>query len=439
MYKYLKRIGILILIPVILFLGLLFLKSSNLNLFNKHRRDFKEPIIAIADPIKNETFDGRLIIEKAGKISLKLWAECYVGNVDLSLSDVNNNVIFEKSGKKLDIERVVDFAKGVYHLRLKLNNVFPALAIMQVTTTEVQSAVYSFIPRMDNKLYIRVDPDIEKGFYWPYYLYIPKNLNDKKVRYLLVMPNNTGTVNDNLAVHENAAVRDLLGDGTYLADQLETPLLIPVFPRPQKYIKIYTHALDRDSLMTEIEGLKRLDRQLSAMIDDARERLKQKGISLNKKVLMAGFSGSGMFVNRFTILHPERIRAAAVGSPGGWPIVPVSDYKGQTLRYPIGVADIEKLTGRKFDIEAFKKIPIYFYIGSIDQNDSVPFFDSYDDQDRPIINNNFGKTPVKRWPSAEKIYQNNHCLAKFVIYPLVGHEITSTMKKDMIKFFQKNK
>lgn len=58
------------------------------------------------------------------------------------------------------------------------------------------------------------------------------------------------------------------------------------------------HALDRDALTTEIEGLKRIDRQLISMIDDARERMKQKGLVLNEKVLMAGFSASGMFVNR---------------------------------------------------------------------------------------------------------------------------------------------
>ena len=189
------------------------------------------------------------------------------------------------------------------------------------------------------------------------------------------MPNNSGKISDNLSVHENAAINDLLGDGTNIADQLGTPLLIPVFSRPQKYENFYTHALDRDSMITKIEGLKRIDLQLISMIDDARERLKQKGLILEEKILMYGFSASGMFTNRFTILHPERVKAASVGSPGGWPIVPISDYKSQKLRYPIGVADLENLVGSKFDIEVFKKVPIYFYIGNLDKNDSVPFDD----------------------------------------------------------------
>ncbi len=347
----------LIVVVVIVIFGLLFIKSTRLNLYNKHLHDFTKPVISVSAPIKKE---GR-------------------------------------------------------------------------------PAIYSLAPCLDDQLYTRVQPDIKKGFHWPYYFYIPKNSSNKKMKYLFVMPNNSGFANDNWVAHESAVVNDLQGIGATIAEQLETPLLIPVFPRLQKYENLYTHALDRDSLTTEIEGLKRIDRQLISMIDDARGRMKPKGLVLNEKVLMAGFSASGMFVNRFAILHPERVRAAAVGSPGGWPIAPVSEYKGQTLRYPIGVADIEKLTGRKFALEAFQKVPLYFYIGSLDQNDSVPFDDSYDSEDRGVINGNFGKTPLKRWPFAENIYKSKYCSAKFVVYPLVGHEITAMMGKDIIRFFKKYK
>ena len=79
MRKYLKLIGVLISISLIVFLGLLFIKSNSLNLFEKRLRDFKEPIISISAPIKNGTVEETLIIEKEGKLSLKLWAECYLG------------------------------------------------------------------------------------------------------------------------------------------------------------------------------------------------------------------------------------------------------------------------------------------------------------------------------------------------------------------------
>ena len=136
---------------------------------------------------------------------------------------------------------------------------------------------------------------------------------------------------------------------------------------------------------------------------------------------MMGFSASGMFVNRFTVLHPERVLAAVVGSPGGWPIAPVSSWEGQTLRYPIGVADVQELTGESFDLEAFRRVPMLFFIGDRDTNDSVPYRDSYDDEDRTLIFNLFGGTPVERWDDAQAIYASIGADAEFRMYPGVGH------------------
>ena len=57
--------------------------------------------------------------------------------------------------------------------------------------------------------------------------------------------------------------------------------------------------------------------------DDARGRLRAHGTPTDPRVLLQGFSASAMFANRFTVLHPQRVRAATIGSPGGWPIAPV--------------------------------------------------------------------------------------------------------------------
>ena len=51
---------------------------------------------------------------------------------------------------------------------------------------------------------VRVEPD-GKGFHWPYLLYVPEKLRggDAAVsRTLLVLPNNTGSPNDDPAFHE---------------------------------------------------------------------------------------------------------------------------------------------------------------------------------------------------------------------------------------------
>ena len=177
---------------------------------------------------------------------------------------------------------------------------------------------------------IRVEAQPEKGFLYPYYLYIPPELRDEKnsgaPQTLLVLPNNTGQTNDDLTVHDASAKR--LAEGRRkLAGQLKVALLAPVFPRPKTDGRIYTHALDRDSLVTEKKELKRFDLQLIRMIDDARKRLRADGLSFDERVMMYGFSASGMFTNRFAMLHPERVKAAAFGSPGGWAMAPIASWR----------------------------------------------------------------------------------------------------------------
>lgn len=139
--------------------------------------------------------------------------------------------------------------------------------------------------------------------------------------------------------------------------------MVPAFPLPAKYNTggavnlMNTQALDRATLSTGIVDLKRLDLQLIAMIDDAIERSSLKGITLERKVLMTGFSASGMFASRFTLLHPERVQAAAIGSPGGWPMAPTGEWNGVKLPYPVGVSDLKELVGKEFDIESLRSVP----------------------------------------------------------------------------------
>jgi dienelactone hydrolase len=182
---------------------------------------------------------------------------------------------------------------------------------------------------------VKIEAQPTKGFAYPYYLYVPKAMRQvgmqKQTHMILVLPNNAGKTSDNFAVHE-ADVKRKIKNNAEVADLLGVALLMPVFPRPATDWQIYTHALDRDSMLTDKKEYKRFDLQLAAMIDNAREKLKAEKLKTNKRVLMLGWSASGMFVNRFTFLHPKRVKAAVIGSPGGWAIAPVVSYKKKTLR-----------------------------------------------------------------------------------------------------------
>jgi len=269
----------------------------------------------------------------------------------------------------------------------------------------------------------KFEADPAKGFHWPYYLYVPSAIESS---HILVITNNTGYTSDDFSVHDQAA-QSLVNWKKSLAKFLGCPLLVPVFPRPYDYNEAgYTHALDEVSLTDTSIVYHRLNLQLIAMIEDAMNRLDEREIDFEETILMWGFSASGMFANRFTALHPERIKAAAIGSPGGWPIAPVTEYKGVELDYPIGIADLFQLVGYFFDVESFKNTPLYFYLGDQDTNDALPY--------NVTLNTYIGTTPVSRWPIAEEIYNSVDCNCEFVLYPGIGHEITIQTEGDVKTF-----
>ncbi len=293
---------------------------------------------------------------------------------------------------------------------------------------------------VDPKDIIKIEANAVKGFAYPYYLYVPPALRtaqlQTKTQTILVIPNNTGKVNDALEFHD-ADVKKRMANNGQIGALLKTAVLMPVFPRPATDWRIYTHALDRDALLTAKKEFARFDRQLVAMIDDARRILKKDKLKFDKKVLLTGFSASGMFANRFAFLHPDRVKAAAIGSPGGWAIAPVAAFKEKTLRYPIGIYDFKIVTGEKFDLKKAQKVPLFIFLGDKDDNDSVVFGDSYEDADKDLIFELFGKTPVERWEISKTLYQEARMNAEFKLYPNVKHTVTVEMRDDIRTFLEK--
>lgn len=288
----------------------------------------------------------------------------------------------------------------------------------------------------------RVAAAPEKGFAYPYYLYVPPELREARAQRekqtILVLPNNTGKIDDALDVHE-ADVKKRMETSREVASVLRVMVLMPVFPRPKTDWRIYTHALDRDALITGKKEYGRFDLQLVAMIDDARARLKKENLKFDRRVLLNGFSASGMFANRFTFLHPTRVKAAAIGSPGGWAIAPTAAFKEKTLRYPIGTGDFKTATGEDLDLKNLRKVPLFLFLGDEDENDSVIFGDSYEEEDKNLIFELFGKTPVERWSISKSLYEQSRLNAEFRLYPKVKHTVTPEMRNDVRAFLAKHK
>jgi hypothetical protein len=277
----------------------------------------------------------------------------------------------------------------------------------------------------------------EHGFHWPYLLVAPSGSAPRQsTATLLVLPNNTGFATEDLELLRGGAMCQLANELAF-ADRLGTPILVPMFPRPPAGDdNLYLHALSRASLEVTTPAVARVDLQLIAMIDDARAALAKSGIGVRPRVLISGFSAAGMFANRFAVLHPDRTLAAAVGSPGGWPIAPKATEGRDSLPYPVGIADVATLTGATIDLAALKQVVFFLVIGSEDKNDSVVYRDSFSSSDEALVMRRFGKTPVTRWKDAQRLYSQAGLQAKFKLYPRAGHEVTQDMKADVEATFR---
>lgn len=279
--------------------------------------------------------------------------------------------------------------------------------------------------------------NLEKGFYHDYILFIPKETPFHEKTHLLVEPNNTGRPSDSIEVHKKYAIdlASVSSVGNNVSTMLKIPLLVPIFPRPAKQELIYTHALDRDVILEKSPELERLDLQLLAMISDAKMVLSRMDIQVDSKVFMNGFSASATFTNRFSFLHPEAVRALAIGGFNGELMLPQNKINGTKLNYPLGLNDFSDLFNKKFDIDSYKQIPQFIYMGKLDENDAVQFEDAYSENERQIINNNIGKKVQERYLICQKLYQEKNIFPNFKTYENVGHWTTSDINFEVIKFF----
>ena len=287
---------------------------------------------------------------------------------------------------------------------------------------------------------VRIAANPVKGFYFPYFLLIPAQISHdtKSLLRILVEPNNSGFTSDDPEEFEKDALKRICNRWSSRATTLGVAALMPAFPRPKGSAgapDVYTHALSRAAMTTTVPTLHRPDLQLIAMIDDAVAREAKAGLRFDRRVLMFGFSASAQFTNRFVFLHPDRVRAAAYGSPGGWALAPVTSWQGTFLPYPVGIGDMKALTGKSVHLKAVAKVPQFLMLGTADTNDAVVYTDSFDEQAHKLIFENFGETLMARWPYTEQLYAKYLPNATLKLYPGIEHKYSPEMNADVMAFF----
>jgi dienelactone hydrolase len=355
---------------------------------------------------------------------LSLWAEVTAGSLEARLTTAGGAVVARWAARSVDVALTRALAPGLYTLELDATHAEAGRAIFGIKGAVIGQCLAK-VPRLTEH-----PADPAHGFSWPYLLVTPSSV---KTPTLLVAPNNTGFVTDDLLLLRASGAcqaRSLQA----LAERLGVTLLVPLFPRPAAGAddNLYVHALSRAALTSQVTRLKRVDLQLLAMVDDARARL---GSGTAKRALLLGFSAAASFASRFAVLHPDRVLAVAAGSPGGWPIAPVASAQGQALTYPVGIADLASLLHQPVDQDALRQVSWLYLLGDADQNDSVPYRDSFSREDELLITQRFGATPVARWAASEALYRQATLNARFKLYEGTGHVFSAPMEADVEAFF----
>ncbi|GAA0678143.1 PKD domain-containing protein [Natronoarchaeum mannanilyticum] len=280
---------------------------------------------------------------------------------------------------------------------------------------------------LDGMSVTRVDAEPDAGFNYPYFLYAPTVVEGESGGPVLVEPNNTGSATDDFEKHEEdarlVASRGLSRD---ISDRLGVPMLVPVFPRPRSDPvdgDHYVHQLDRDTMLLDDGPLERVDLQLLRMVDHARERLAEESFPVGEDIILNGFSASGNFVDRFTLLHPDRVLSVTAGGLNGMAMLPLEEAKGRTLNFHVGVADVEELTGEPFDPEALDEVNQFLYMGSEDANDTIPYTDAWtSDELRETALSVYGEEMIEdRFPYCQTAYERAGIDAQFRVYDGAGH------------------
>lgn len=307
----------------------------------------------------------------------------------------------------------------------------------QITVTgEVPERASGFAPR-----FVEADPDA--GFDYPYYLYAADAVLDGNPTPILVQPNNTGTATDDFSKHREAAADQIRrGFARDVADRLGVPLLVPVFPRPKSDPvdwSHYTHSLDRQTLQIDDGPLERIDLQLLRMAEDAQTRVETDAYAVADEIIMNGFSASGNFVDRFAVLHPNRVLSVTAGGLNGMALLPTAQAEGRTLNYQVGIADVEGLTGEPVDLDALDDVNQFLYMGSEDSNDTLPYTDAWtNDEIRETAKAVYGEDMiVDRFPLCQRIYEDVGVSAQFRVYDGVGHNPRPAFD-DVVEFHRRS-
>lgn len=158
-----------------------------------------------------------------------------------------------------------------------------------------------------------------------------------------------------------------------LTCDLPAPIIVPLIPSHKNYPYLQQLSIECFDIPKGDKNY-RMDEQVVRIINKSKNILRDDiGLIVSDKIFLNGYSSSGVFAQRFALLHPDVVETACIGGASGSIPVPTKD-----LSYPLGIADYEQLTGRTFDFEKYSKIKFRYYVGELEtQNKSNTRVDDF--------------------------------------------------------------
>ena len=158
-----------------------------------------------------------------------------------------------------------------------------------------------------------------------------------------------------------------------LTRNLPSPIVVPLIPSYKDYPYLQQLSQACFSLSSDDRNY-RIDEQVVRIIGKSKSILeKEKRLLVKDRIFLNGYSSSGVFAQRFALLHPDIVETACIGGASG--SIPIPTEK---LAYPLGIADYISLTGKRFDLESYSKIKFRYYVGELEtQNKSDSRFDDF--------------------------------------------------------------
>ena len=140
---------------------------------------------------------------------------------------------------------------------------------------------------------------------------------------IIVEANNMETDNFKELVDEAATKAISLAKNT---SSHPSPILIPILPG-SKEGPYYQQLSVECFAVPEDKRNHRIDNQVVKMIDNAKKVCTEFGIEPEDKIFLNGYSASGVFAQRFSLLHPEIVETVCIGGASGSIPVPTDKFE----------------------------------------------------------------------------------------------------------------